>query len=474
METDKRQLVPWKASKPASLGAWDVDAETEAVRRACSSDGSGEKDTIDWDKYEKFFSLVNRTDRENFASYEGLHHTVRDGEMVVAEEALAGFMDGLNAVPPQLRRRLYNHGRRHYEQFQKEAPTYKFARVTGVELAYPGIHNHLDVTEEKLRRVIDNYDPDFLAAPVTMDHVEEGLSEGWVSNIYWRDGSMYGDFEDVPEYTAELMEGGRLLYPSVVVDNNWTQLYAVGLLGAANPAVEGLAKLKDATIQFSGNKDLLALTCGPKEDETNMPENEKEKLTLFQKFVKAAATTFGVKLKLKSEDDGTISLEAEEERLEFAAKLDAEKKRADDAEAKLAAAAAKERFSAAEAKVDALVKEGRITPAVKDAGLATILAELSADERKLAFSRKEGGQEEATLADRLLFALQQIPEHSLKDKLSDDDAGDGSLDRHKAIGAKHGDLRVAFKKSHEREPNAEEDAGLYEEAVNSVDGRNQS
>lgn len=121
------RAVPWSGGRVVE-GAWDADAAVARVRRWASSDGSGDKDTIDWDRYARAFAWYDAEDRENFGAYKLPHHDVRDGELVVhkggvqaAAAALQGARGGVD-IPERDLEAVRRHIARHYHQWDEKAP----------------------------------------------------------------------------------------------------------------------------------------------------------------------------------------------------------------------------------------------------------------------------------------------------------------------------------------------------------------
>lgn len=107
---------------------WDADAAKKRLAKWASSDGSGDKDKIDWSKYRKGFAWYDAENPENIGSYKLPHHDVIDGELVVvwrgvsaAMGALLGARGGV-AIPESDFDSTYNHLAKHYKQFDKEPP----------------------------------------------------------------------------------------------------------------------------------------------------------------------------------------------------------------------------------------------------------------------------------------------------------------------------------------------------------------
>lgn len=112
--------------------SWNSDAAEERLREWASSDGSGDKDTINWSKYRKAFTWYNKEETENFTSYKLPHHDIRSGKLVAnwrgvaaAMAALLGARGGVD-VPEDDRKGIYNHLRSHYKQFDKPIPEFRY------------------------------------------------------------------------------------------------------------------------------------------------------------------------------------------------------------------------------------------------------------------------------------------------------------------------------------------------------------
>jgi uncharacterized protein CbrC (UPF0167 family) len=109
---------------------WDAQEAEVRLRQWASSDGSGAKETIDWSKYREGFAWYDENDPENFGSYKLPHHDIVNGRfsvvwrgVVAAMAALRGARGGVN-IPAEDKQAVYNHLRRHYEEFGKEAPEF--------------------------------------------------------------------------------------------------------------------------------------------------------------------------------------------------------------------------------------------------------------------------------------------------------------------------------------------------------------
>jgi len=110
---------------------WDADAAEQRIRRWASSDGSGDRDKIDWGKYRMAFAWYDENAPDNLGSYKLPHHDVIDGRLhtvwrgvAAAMAALMGARGGVD-IPGEDRRQVYNHLRAHYEDFGREPPSFR-------------------------------------------------------------------------------------------------------------------------------------------------------------------------------------------------------------------------------------------------------------------------------------------------------------------------------------------------------------
>lgn len=82
---------------PLVDGPWDRDAADQRVRELLSSDGSGDLDKVDLDRYRGCFAFYDGDAPENVSAFKGLVCDVSDGRLMIhrgAVEALAGVMQG--------------------------------------------------------------------------------------------------------------------------------------------------------------------------------------------------------------------------------------------------------------------------------------------------------------------------------------------------------------------------------------------
>lgn len=111
--------------------AWDGNAAVTELRKWASSDGTGDKETINWTKYKLGFAWFDDENKEDFGSYKLPHHTVEGGTLktvwkgvVAAMAALNGAREGVD-IPEADRQPTYNHLAAHYRQFDETPPDLK-------------------------------------------------------------------------------------------------------------------------------------------------------------------------------------------------------------------------------------------------------------------------------------------------------------------------------------------------------------
>lgn len=130
----QRGVVPHK-SFPVVQGTWDAAAAVDRWRKWASSDGSGDKDKIDWKKYAQCFLWFDSKDPANFSSYKLPHHDIRDGKPVTVWAgvvAAAARIDQTKGVSPQDITKMKAHLAAHYKEADKTAPWQR------VEKDFPG------------------------------------------------------------------------------------------------------------------------------------------------------------------------------------------------------------------------------------------------------------------------------------------------------------------------------------------------
>ena len=119
--------------------AWDGAAAVQRLQKWASSDGSGNKDTINWAKYRRGFTWYDADDDENFGAYKLPHHDVVDGTLTckwrgvtAAMGALMGARGGVD-MPEADRKSVHRHLASHYDEWDMDPPsmTSQMSRLSG-------------------------------------------------------------------------------------------------------------------------------------------------------------------------------------------------------------------------------------------------------------------------------------------------------------------------------------------------------
>ena len=110
--------------------SWDGARARDEIRRWASSDGSGDKDKINWSKYRRGF-VVGKRGSTNFGDYKLPFARVKNGRLVAtlggvifAMAAVLGARGGID-IPEDVRRRAYNFLASYYRRFDREPPEYR-------------------------------------------------------------------------------------------------------------------------------------------------------------------------------------------------------------------------------------------------------------------------------------------------------------------------------------------------------------
>jgi len=155
-------------------GSWDATEAVNKLRKWASSDGTGDKDTIDWSKYKWGFAWFDSEDKENFGAYKLPHHTVDANNVLVtvwrgvaaAMAALMGARGGVD-IPDSDFDRVYNHLARHYREFDKEPPEKEFI------LTVRELNKRLNETELKVNNILSKVESIIKEVEDIMDYITE-------------------------------------------------------------------------------------------------------------------------------------------------------------------------------------------------------------------------------------------------------------------------------------------------------------
>ena len=254
-----------------------------------------------------------------------------------------------------------------------------------------------DVTVSQVQEMVDNYDPDYIEAPVVIGHPKNNdPAYGWVSGLKRRGDVLFAQFRElVPEF-VQAVQDGRFKKRSIRMKttDRGKYLVHVGFLGAALPAVPGLAP-----VQFSEEQGLdyeLDAT------EDTMADVSKQEV---QEQINAALKTQRDEMMAQFEEKysslkADFSQQLTDKEQDYARQIGAER-------------AARERAEI-EADLDRREQAGKLAPALRKAGLADFMASLDSGDKTLDFAAEDGDRKvsQREFMNGLLDALPKVVEFS--------------------------------------------------------------
>ena len=254
-------------------------------------------------------------------------------------------------------------------------------------------------TERDLAAIASAYDPTRRDAPLTFGHPasDSAPAFGWAEQLKSEGGKLFARFRDVPEKVRELVAGGHYRHVSMSLMPDRVSLRHVALLGAAQPAIDGLAAVEFAD---GGNAITVDFAVRQQGDDSMTVEELQRQIGQLQGQLEALKTE---NASLKKQAD---SHKQEKDKAE-AAKTEAEQK-AETAHADFAAYRGKVEGERREARVAELVKAGKVKPAEK-AGVLDFAAKLAAQGGTVDFAAPDGGTESLSLEERYFRDLEARP-----------------------------------------------------------------
>lgn len=254
-------------------------------------------------------------------------------------------------------------------------------------------------TERDLAAIASAYDPARRDAPLTFGHPasDSAPAFGWAEQLKSEGGKLFARFRDVPEKVRELVAGGHYRHVSMSLMPDRVSLRHVALLGAAQPAIDGLK-----AVEFEDGGDAITVdfaAASGEGDSMNIEELQRQVGQLTAQIETLRAENAELKKKAESHKQDKEKAEA--------AREDAEKK-AGQAHADFAAYREKVEGERREARVSELVKAGKVKPAEK-AGILDFAARLAAQTDTVDFAAPDGTTEKISLEERYLRELEARP-----------------------------------------------------------------
>lgn len=256
-------------------------------------------------------------------------------------------------------------------------------------------------TEQDLDAIARAYDPDRRDAPLVFGHPKSDAAPafGWAEKLKSEGGKLFATFAHVPGEVRELVAKKHYRHVSMSLMPDRVNLRHVALLGAAQPAIDGLR-----AVELNDGGDAITVDfaeAATNEGEQRMtPEELQRQIGQLQAEL-AALKTENASLKKKADAHKEDKDKAD------AAKNEAEQK-AEKASADFAAYKGKIETERREARVSALVQAGKVKPAEK-AGVLDFAAKLAGQDGTVDFAAPDGTKESVTLEERYFRDLEARP-----------------------------------------------------------------
>lgn len=244
-------------------------------------------------------------------------------------------------------------------------------------------------TESNLAAIAAAYKPEQRDAPLVFGHpATNAPAFGWVEKLKTEGGKLFAQFAQVPGEVRELVAQGRYRHLSMSLMPDRVTLRHVGLLGAAQPAIDGLG-----AVELANADDAICIEFT--ESETKEPDMATME-ELQQQVGALTEQVNGLKAenaKLKGEKDGADAEKGEAE------------KKAEKTAADFAAYKEEVVSGAREQRVLALVNSGRLEPAEKD-DVLSFAAALAEVQKPVNFAAGDGKTEAITAEERYFRELE--------------------------------------------------------------------
>ncbi|MDK2955407.1 MAG: hypothetical protein PWQ57_903 [Desulfovibrionales bacterium] len=253
-----------------------------------------------------------------------------------------------------------------------------------------------DWSIEDLRKMAGSYDPAAREAPLVVGHPKtNGPAYGWIVNPRVAGDRLVVDVKDAPEAIIQAIREGRYRKRSISVAPDGA-LRHVGLLGAAPPAVPGL---KEIDLAAAEGDEVYEFALYPGES----PQSLEDHMSVEAQLLQAQQQVKDLERRIAEFESGAREAEHSASLKAAEAKAVAAEEKAKKAEQDFAAYKTAEIAKSRTARVDALVKSGRILPADKPRVLA-FAASLAQAGAEMDFASADGktekvGQDEVYLRE---------------------------------------------------------------------------
>ncbi len=272
-------------------------------------------------------------------------------------------------------------------------------------------------TDSDLDAIANAYDPAKRDCPLVFGHPKTDAAPafGWAEKLKAEGGKLLAQFGQVPDAVKKIVADGHYRHVSMSLMPDRVTLRHVALLGAAQPAIDGLKAVElAAAVAPKGLTDgdrnpLKNVDVAPSREDGitiefvnntggNMPESEAQREigALKERLAALEKENAHLKEQAKGHKDGKE-------------KAEAEKKAAEEKEAKTAADFAAYKGAIEnekrEARVAALVESGKVRPAEKADVLSFAMA-LASQNTTVDFAAPDGKTEKVSLEERYFRELE--------------------------------------------------------------------
>lgn len=247
-------------------------------------------------------------------------------------------------------------------------------------------------TDSDLDAIANAYDPAKRDCPLVFGHPKTDAAPafGWAEKLKAEGGKLLAQFGQVPDAVKKIVADGHYRHVSMSLMPDRKTLRHVALLGAAQPAIDGLKAVELRSRNDSITIDFVKGDNMPGDDAQREIGALKERIAALEK------ENAHLKEQAKGHKDGKE-------------KAEAEKKAAEEKEAKTAADFAAYKGAIEnekrEARVAALVESGRVKPAEKADVLSFAMA-LASQNTTVDFAAPDGKTEKVSLEERYFRELE--------------------------------------------------------------------
>lgn len=252
-------------------------------------------------------------------------------------------------------------------------------------------------TAQDLEAIASAYDPAMRDCPLVFGHPQSDSAPafGWAQKLKAEGGKLLAVFERVPEQVRALVDAGHYRHVSMSLMPDRKTLRHVALLGAAQPAIDGLR-----AVELADGENSITVDFSTREEGTMPDDAQREIGALKERLAALERENADLKKQVQGHKEGKDKAEA--------AKTEAEAK-AEKTAADFAAYRGKVEAEKREARVSALVAAGKITPAEKP-GILQFAAALAAQGGTFDFAAPDGKTEQISLEEQYLREQEARPE----------------------------------------------------------------